>query len=466
MKTGKIIIRSVAFLLVLAVAICLVPGRLFGVDSVANYLRAKGYYTERKGSLDAVFVGASNVHQFWQPAVAWQEKGIAVCNLSFSSLPIAGFPYLITEARKTQPDALYIINLSTFKSKKLLDKLENYHTVVDYMPLTLEKVRFVRDIGRRSGFTFGQQLELLFPFIRFHSRWSSLESWSYGARPQRYKNSSTGIYYGHKVTDVTDQYALYNARVEPEGGALEVFGELLDYLDREHVNALFVKVPQAAREEYQGHLNVLEDMLTARGYPCLDLLEEYEAYGINTHRDFYNYNHTNVRGALKMTRYMADYLIDNYHFSDKRGQKEYADWDEAAAGYDRMIDSWILPFERQTILWQGMSAPTLQKPAVDPQTVHLAWSPSDAADGYEIYRKSSRENGGKWVLAATVSGDTLSYDDVGLARNTRYTYAVAPFANVSGQRAYGNYSIEGVSCRTPKQRAAGAEGDNPGGDGN
>ena len=70
------------------------------------------------------------------------------------------------------------------------------------------------------------------------------------------------------------------------------------------------------------------------------------------------------------------------------------------------------------------------------------------------------------MLAATVSGDILSYDDVGLARNTRYTYAVAPFANASGQRAYGNYSIEGVSCRTPKQRAAGAEGDNPGGDGN
>ena len=65
MKTGKIILRSVAFLLVLAIAVCAIPGRIFGNNKVAIYVRAKGFFKEEKGALDAVFVGASSVHKFW-----------------------------------------------------------------------------------------------------------------------------------------------------------------------------------------------------------------------------------------------------------------------------------------------------------------------------------------------------------------------------------------------------------------
>lgn len=466
MKTGKIILRLVAFLLVLALAIYAIPGQLFGIEGLANYMRAKNFFKERKGALDAVFVGASNVHQFWQPAIAWQHRGIAVANLSFNSLPIMAFSYLIREARKTQPNALYIINLSTFKRKHAADTISNIHTLVDYMPMTLDKIRFIQDISKASDFSFAQQLELLFPFIRFHSRWNKLESWSYGTKNSLYKSSAASRSFSRKVTNVDGQLTFYDSREQPEDDCMQVFTDLLDYLDREHVNALFVKVPQIINEQYQGHMNVMTDILESRGYPCLDLMKDYEAYGLNLQRDFWDSNHTNIRGSYKLTEYMADYLAEHYHFADKRGQADYADWDRAGNSYALKVDTWILPFERENNLWQDLNAPMLEKPVVGENSIQLTWSESEGADGYVIYRKTSEENDGKWQLLATVGADALSYMDEGLKANTRYTYCVAPFADKDGQKAYGNYNIEGVSCRLPMELESGSEQDGAGGDGN
>ena len=466
MKTGKTILRAVAFLVVLALAIYAIPGQIFGVNSYGNYMRAKGHYKEKKGALDAVFIGASNVHQFWQPAIAWQHRGIAVTNLCFNSLPIMSFPYLITEARKTQPNALYIINLNTFKNKRAVDTTGKYHIVVDYMPFSLDKIRFIQDISKVSGFSFEQRLELLFPFIRFHSRWNELNSLAYGTVKQKFKNSAITGHLAKKPVDYSDRYALFDTRVEPKKDVMQVFTDLLDYLDREHVNALFVKVPQVIKEKNQGYLNVMTDILESRGYPCLDLMKEYEAYGLNLQRDFYDPNHTNIRGSYKLTEYMADYLAEHYHFADKRGQADYADWDRAGKLYDRKVDSWILPFEREKNLWQDLPAPKKMGAKAKKSGIRLTWSASKDADGYVVYRKTSKENDGKWKLLATVGADTRSYMDEALKANTRYTYCVVPFADKDGQKAYGNYKIKGVSCRSPKKFKSRSKNNKSGGDGN
>jgi len=466
MKTVKLALRIAAFLLLLAIVIYAIPGKLFGVNNAGNYARIKSFYNEKKGALDAVIIGASNVHQFWQPAIGWQRRGIAVSNLSIDSLPILSFSYLITEARKTQPNALYIINLSTFKQKGAADRIEKYHNVVDYMPLSVEKIRFIHTASKVSGFSFAQRMELLFPFIRFHSQWNKLKSWSYGAKEVQYKTSQSHKAFAYKLVDCSKDYAIYDSRIEPQVDVLQVFTDLLDYLDREHVNTLFIKVPQAITEDKQGHLNVLEDLLYSRGYPCLDLMEDYEAYGLNPQRDFYNRNHTNIRGSYKLTGYLADYLVKHYHFSDKRGQADYADWDQETEAYDKLIDRWILPFEREAALWQDLSAPKLKTPVVGSQGIELTWRATKGADGYVIYRKASKENDGHWQLVAAVGAEELSYMDEALKAQTRYTYCVAPFVDANGQRAYGNYDIKGVSCRSPKKLRQSSAQEKTGGDGN
>jgi len=451
MRAGKAVFRTISFLLVLAFAIWAIPQSIFGMDNSAVYFRAKDFYKEKNEALDAVFVGASNVYAFWQPAIGWQARGIAVYNLAFGSLPFTAVDHLIAEARRTQPNALYIINLSTFKTNSEISSIENYHRVVDYMPFTLEKIRFIHKIAGDSGFSLADEMELLFPFIRFHSRWNRLESWCYGAQEGRYKESLSKSGF-EDVVDIGDKIDIYaDERDDLNKNAMEAFTDLLDYLDREHVNALFVKVPQATRSVHQGRMNVMEDMVTSRGYPCLDMLSGYEEVGIIPQRDFFNRYHTNIRGSSKLTRYLADYLVEHYHFTDKRGQADYADWDREAEAYDKFVDTWILPFEREKILWQDLPAPKIKEAKAKRSGIRLTWSASKGADGYVIYRKTAVEDDGHWKLVATVGTDKLSYVDSELQKNTKYTYVIAPFVDKGGQKAYGNYNIKGASCTSPKE---------------
>ena len=452
MKTGKHIIRTIAFLLIILLAIWIVPRRILKINDNGDYNRAMGFNSERRDSLDAVFVGASNVHSFWQPAIGWNNSGIAVYNLSFNGLPINCYKYLIAEARKTQPNALYIINLNSFKSGKVSSKIASYHRVVDYMPDSLDKVKFIHSLGEQSGFSFGKRMELLFPFIRFHSRWDSLAAWSYGVRKPKYKASNATSSFLSSKVDIADQFVVYNTvRALPQDGATQVFEDLLDYLDRENVNALFVTVPQVISMENQGYLNVLKDTLKSRGYPCLDMMRDYETLAIDPHVDFRDTGHINIRGSIKVTDYMAEYLVEKYHFKDKRGQADYADWDRESKAYDKLMDTWILPFEREHTPWRDIEAPTVEKPVVDGQNIQLTWTASEGADGYVIYRNTKNENDGRWVLLATVGADTLSYVDSNLEYATRYTYSIAPYVEEDGQRIYGNFSIKGVSARTPRE---------------
>lgn len=50
-----------------------------------------------------------------------------------------------------------------------------------------------------------------------------------------------------------------------------------------------------------------------------------------------NNAHSNYRGAMKVTSFICEYLIENFGLTDKRGNPKYADWDEAAANYYHKI---------------------------------------------------------------------------------------------------------------------------------
>ena len=117
-------------------------------------------------------------------------------------------------------------------------------------------------------------------------------------------------------------------------------------------------------------------------------------------------------------------------------------------------------------MWQDLPAPKIKEAKAKRSGIRLTWSASKGADGYVIYRRNSSENDGHWKLLATVGTDKLSYVDRALKRNAKYTYAIAPFCDVDGQKAYGNYIIEGVSCKASDKFTESSEQEKTGGDGN
>ena len=438
------------FFLVLAVAVNCVSG-VFGIDDTRSYKNLKSLRMEKKGSIDAVFIGASNVMAFWQPVFGWADHGIAVSSLSYPGITCAAIKHMIIEARKTQPDALYIINLGCFKNNHVSLEAPQLHRVIDYTPFSLSKLNMVHDLVKKARLKAQDALEYYLPIIRFHSRWDELPSWVFSDGSTVYKLSYKTSGFSNKAVNITDHLALENdVRTPISEDMSQTFEELLDYCDSRHVNALFVKSPRVLGRKQQGRLNALEDILAQRGYPCLDLMEDVYDIGIDPRTDFYNAGHTNIHGSIKFSKAVGDYLVEHYHFEDKRGLPGWESWDDACEAYMQYCEMYTLPFEREHAPRFSSDIPGLKKPSVDEQSVSVAWKGIEGADGYAVFRKTSST---AWACVAEVDAGISDYTDAGLNPSTEYVYTVVPWRMNGEAREYGSFNVLGVNASTKGESA-------------
>lgn len=438
-------LRCTVFLLVLGAVFLHLQGIFCGQDT-RSYENIRRFRRERPGSLDAVYLGGSEVHTYWQPAFGWADRGIAVWNFTADGMPFDAVQNMMVEARKTQPDALYIVSLNTFKKDRDPDKLlPRLHRLADNIPLSPNKIRLVFKLCAGTDLDW---LEFFAPIVRFHSRWDSLERWAFENPAYDHKASIHLPQFQEISMDMTGLFhPTEEAGILPE--PIETaFASLLDYCERERVNVLFVTVPQCADEEQMARMNALEQLARKRGHACLDAIESRADYHLDLKRDLYNLFHGNVHGSLKFSDYLGAYLAEHYGFEDKRGRAGWESWDAAVRDYFGQIIPWTLPFEREHARRDdSLDAPVTSKPAVDGQNVTLAWKPVEGAQAYEIYRKTT----GNWERLGETDGSATSWKDGKLAPKTKYAYAVVPFRDDGKGRIYGRFNHAGVSAVTGKQ---------------
>ncbi|MBE6775104.1 MAG: hypothetical protein E7543_02825 [Ruminococcaceae bacterium] len=344
MKTKKAI-KVLVFLLIFLFG-------FFGCQTVLadgdskDYKRINGFFDERENSLDAVFLGSSATYAFWTPPVAFAEYGITVYSFSNAAQPTFAARYLIEDARKTQPDALYIINIS-----HLLENYGNHlHKLLVNYPNSINKLEMTDYLCDMGGLSLSERMEHYFPIIRFHERWSELTKEDFKPSEDKYKCGSTYTSFLSKTTDVSGLKYDFETRAELSENDLRGLTELMDYCEQTEVKVLFVIVPQAVSDKERfAEQNTTADILTGRGFDVLDLRKHTEEIGLDLSADYYNAKHTNLHGSLKITDYISRYLVENYGFGDKRGQEEYSDWTEASAKYYEKISEYLTPAESERL---------------------------------------------------------------------------------------------------------------------
>ncbi|MBQ8504479.1 MAG: hypothetical protein IJ491_09440 [Clostridia bacterium] len=333
----KRIFKGIAFVLIFAVSFFGVQGVLAGDADTRDYKRINGFFEEKEGSLDAVFLGSSATYSFWSAPMAWAEYGISVYPFSNSAQPLFAAEFMIEDARKTQPDALFIINIT-----HLLRQYDTYlHKLLNNYPLTLNKLRMTDYLCDVAGISFSQRMEYYLPIIRYHDRWNELSLGDFYEPEDEYK---TGNSYNSFLTgkaDVDELNTNFSSYEELGQENEQSFIRLMDYCERENVKVLFVVVPQGADDERAGKQNTMIKMLEERNFDVLDLRRHIEEIGLDGKTDYYNARHTNLHGSIKFTDYLSRYLIENYGFEDKRGNDTYSDWDEASEKYYSLISGYI-----------------------------------------------------------------------------------------------------------------------------
>ncbi len=446
--TRKTIVKVIIFIVLFFVLLHAVMG-VFRIDDYSIYSRENGFKQEKENTLDAVYIGASPVFSFFEPPVAWKDYGISVFTYAIPSLQPWAVKYRVIEARKTQKNSLYIISLNTFKRN--LFSVQVMHRNLDYMPWSFNKVQLFLKLAKEGEFGASKLLEFLFPIIQFHSRWSSLTEEDYVHPVDGLKGAYIYNAFMRFYIDATDMAVVTDQRGEVPTKQKEALIDLMNYLETESVPTLFVVSPQIYDEETAAMMNTLCDMVRERGFDCLDLDGKWEDMEIQLDTDIHDENHTNIHGAIKFTKYLSEYLIKHYGFTDKRGQPEWESWDKSYERYMYYISPYTTDFEREhSPRDYNLGIPGSIKGIRDENCIKLSWDKVENAEGYVIYRKGTYLGEERdFVFVAEVPESQLSFSHYDLTPGESYFYAVIPVRYENGERIYGKFDDEEVRVRVP-----------------
>lgn len=343
MKAKKVI-KAIAFVLIFVAL-------FFSVQDILLYSEPKGdrrftefFENEKENSLDAVFLGSSTTYAFWNPPVAFSEYGITVASLANDSQPSFATTFLLEDARKSQPDALYIINIT-----RMFDRYDNQLLrIVGTYPNNWTKLKMLDYLCDIEGLTFEERLVHYLPIIQHHDRWTELTYHDFEPDPELYKCGSA---YGAFLKNSTVfEPSNPDLTIEAELTEADIKGitDLINYIKTENVNVLFVIMPQPVEKELQtAQDNTAKRILTESGFDVLDLREYVEEMDIDFSTDFYDKRHANLHGSLKITDFIARYLVENYDMEDKAEDPEYSDWADAATRYYKKIKKYLTDSDKQ-----------------------------------------------------------------------------------------------------------------------
>lgn len=435
-KFGKWL-RSAVFI---AGVLAIVAGvtAVFKITDPRIYQVVRGFYEEREDSLDGVYIGASNVYSYWQAPIGWGEYGVTVYPMSVPNMPAKAVKFMIEECRKTQPDALYIINLNSFKNTDFTEV--HMHNTMDHLPFSATKVRMIETLCEQAGFTGLEKLEFYLPFVRFHSGWNELSRESLDRKLEGLKAGSKYSSFVDKVKDVSKEYRTTDNTVKLNAGQEDTLEELLQYCKETQVKILFVVVPQIIQDESViGQLNGICEIIQEQGFDVLNLMNAVDDIGLNLTVDMYNDAHLNVHGSMKFMRFMAPYLQDTYGFEDKRGNPDYADWDKAYADYLDEIEWYTMDFERMGYPRNyDLEIPKKIKYAPYNDTCTVSWNAVEGADGYWVYRRS---DGSNWEKIAEVDASEVCFTDMNLEAYVDYIYTIVPVSLEADTTWFGDYLV-------------------------
>lgn len=304
-----------------------------------------GFY-EEDAPIDILFLGASRVYMFWEPALAYKEYGIASYNLTISGQTVLGNRYLLEEALKTQSPSLVVVEMSS-----LISDINNarIHRVSDTMKLSQTKVEFINKACEYLGIIRSGKAEFYIPFIRFHSRWNELEEYDFMVDASEYKGSYwDNSRFLKEIAEFEYQAVSEDTKEEVDVTMQGYIHEFLDYIEEKDVNVLFIAAPTNSDDRKK--VNWLKDILNEREFEYMDFNYCIEDIGLVMPEDYCDDAHTNVSGAIKFTSYLGSILKEEYNAIDRRNDAVYVSWGEAFQKYYKVIEPYLSDEEKEKIL--------------------------------------------------------------------------------------------------------------------
>lgn len=336
MKKYKNLVGTIVFLLIGAILFVMISYGLRPMDKIFRRARVVGFYGEEEKSLNVVTIGSSAIYRYFNNPYLFKEYNLTSYNFASPQQPITIMENVIDEIKKTQNPEVLIIETRPFNVEEGYKFDETRLKVVtDNMPYSINRLKAVH----KHADTFEELLPYYFDIISYHDNWEEFDVENFNFIDNKEKhplkgwsiNTAVKVQANPREVNLTDKLPI-------SGTAEEILKEVLTKCKEEKIPVLFVATPYELSEDEQKRNNTIAAIIKEYGFDFLDCNLYNEEIGLNYQTDFYNRLHTNVVGAEKVTKFIAEYLIENYEFDTNHNKAVVKEWDKAVRKYEKRLE--------------------------------------------------------------------------------------------------------------------------------
>ena len=339
-------VLSIIILLLIIIAILHIISPIFvpkWIDEKGNFMTrvVKGFYAEKNNSLDVLFIGNSDMYNGMAPMQMWDEYGIAGYSYSSSGQRIwTGYYYLLDALRSQHPDVV-VLNVDEVQYVGNSDAF-CYRKAYDNMQMSPVKIQAIMHSGFKKA--IWRRLTFFLPVLRYHSRIFELtpDDFKYAYAKMPYENK------GQEIQTKIKPYTKGLSYMEDKGEKYEIPKKTKKYLDKfikkckdEKIKVVLIEIPSIDTWKYASS-QAFSQYAKDQNVDFIDFNFLLDEIGFDwTHDTCDKGRHLNIWGAEKVSKYMGEYLHDNYNLPDRRNDPNYAEWFEQSKKYHENIENAI-----------------------------------------------------------------------------------------------------------------------------
>lgn len=247
------------------------------------------------------------------------------------SMPIATSYWVMMNAFDYKVPSLVVIDLYRLddNAKSSDTNLNFLHDAFDGFPLTSTKIKAVYDLTLNSeqevmsGEKYKEHsLDYIIDLIPYHDRWRDLSF----SIPRKYTNIQKGAEYYYEVSEINQEpYSMTNERIDEASINLVYLRKMIEECQARNIDILLVTLPWSGNNanliDSTAYSLSKEYGINYLGYDIISQQVDYST-------DFYNSGHLNYQGGKKITRYIGEYIRNNYDLDNHKGDRKYRKWDD------------------------------------------------------------------------------------------------------------------------------------------
>ncbi len=402
--------RIVSVIAVVAITLFMVSKISFILENKTSYKNYASFFSKEE-DYDVLFVGSSHVRYGFYPMELWKQYGITSYNLAGDASTLPVDYWILKQAFHYHVPKVIVLDVYDCAPNAIVYRWEHVHDSTGAFPISLDKIRMVRDLGRNHEWVDGMgdptevKWDMVFKIAEYHERWSKLGPTDFDTY-QMIKEQSEVRKGAKPLTEI----AVREAKVYPD-----VIDAKYDDTSKEYLEKIIELCNQKG----------CQVLLVNTGYDCNEAAKLFadsvpeiaDKYGLEyydfTNMDLINFDcdlqttgdntHVNASGGVKFSKFIGDVLVNNYQIADHREDASCGKWHEDYNKYVSYIEDTlksISTFDEYLELLYGWDYDItidiyddafLQEGANKPILENLGVDVSKISDGTELVLRGGAE---------------------------------------------------------------------------